>query len=130
MLDLSNMRDEYLPMYLHSVLVFMFSYNPHDSQSNMHSGYLPPYLHSSLVHILGSKTFPICMVDIYHRICIVDWCLFSSTILMIPNPICTVDIYHRICTVVWCIFVIMRAEGRGGRIRSPLQLLGSAFAWA
>src|SRR5258707_403893 len=70
----------------------------------MRGGYLPPYLHSGLVHILGCKTFPICVVDIYHLICIVDWCLFSFTILMIPNPICVVDIYHCICTVVWCIF--------------------------
>src|SRR5258708_390330 len=119
------MRGGYLLMYLHSGLVFIFIHNPHDSQSNMHSGYLPPYLHISLVHILGSKTFPICVVDIYHSICIVDWCLFSSTILMIPNPICILDIFHcndmlisciysvaipvdyafyHICTVVWCIF--------------------------
>src|SRR5260221_609897 len=44
--------------------------------SNMRGGYLPLYLHSRLEHILGCKTFPICVVDIYHRICTVDWCIF------------------------------------------------------
>src|SRR5258707_139608 len=76
MQDLSTMRGGYLPPYLHSGLVFIFIHNPHDSQSNMHSGYLTPYLHSGLVYILRCKTFPICMVDIYHCICIVVWCIF------------------------------------------------------
>src|SRR5260221_2429285 len=44
--------------------------------SNTRGGYLPPYMHSGLVHILGCKTFPLCVVDIYHHICTVDWCIF------------------------------------------------------
>src|SRR5258705_5151229 len=75
MQDLSNMRGGYLPPYLHSGLVFIFIHNPHDSQSNMHSGYLPPYLHSGLQHILGCKTFPICVLDIYHRLSTVYSCI-------------------------------------------------------
>src|SRR5260221_662375 len=76
MQDLSNMFGGYLLPYLHSGLMFIFIHNPHDSQSNMHGGYLPLYMDSGLVHNLGCKTIPIRVVDTYHRICTVGWCIF------------------------------------------------------
>jgi hypothetical protein len=41
--------------------------------SNLCGGYLPPYLHGGLAMILMWEPYPICAVDIYHHICMVDW---------------------------------------------------------
>jgi hypothetical protein len=41
--------------------------------SNLCGGYLPPYLHGGLAMILMWEPYPICVVDIYHYICMVDW---------------------------------------------------------
>jgi hypothetical protein len=41
--------------------------------SNLCGGYLPPYLHGGLAMILMWEPYPICVVDIYHHICMVDW---------------------------------------------------------
>jgi hypothetical protein len=41
--------------------------------SNLCGGYLPPYLHGGLAMIFMWELYPICVVDIYHHICMVDW---------------------------------------------------------
>jgi hypothetical protein len=41
--------------------------------SNLCGGYVPPSLHGGLAMILMWEPYPICAVDIYHHICMVDW---------------------------------------------------------
>jgi hypothetical protein len=41
--------------------------------TNFCGGYLPPYLHGGLAMIYMWEPYPICVVDIYHHICMVDW---------------------------------------------------------
>jgi hypothetical protein len=59
---LSNLCGGYLPLYLHGGLA-------------MDVGMiLPPYLHGwNVGMILMWEPYPICVVDIYHHICMVDW---------------------------------------------------------
>jgi hypothetical protein len=97
---------------------------------DMGGEHLPPYLCSGLVLNLTCKARSMSVVDIYHRICEVDWwsiCLVQSTTLeqdlfdmggghlppylgsgLVVNLACkacsiwVVNIYHHICAVDWC----------------------------
>jgi hypothetical protein len=77
--------------------------------SNMSGGYLPPYLQGGLVVILVCQSWPICLVDIYNHISIVDWWLFCNILVCHSSPICPVDIYHHINRVDWWLFWCARA---------------------
>jgi hypothetical protein len=71
---LSNLCGGYLPPYLHGGLeMILLDNNVGTSDLNLCGGYVPPYLHGGLAMILMWEPYPICAVDIYHHICMVDW---------------------------------------------------------
>jgi hypothetical protein len=53
---------------------------------------------------LACNTCLICVVDIYHHISMMDWCLFCIILACNTCSISAVDIYHHISMLDWCVF--------------------------